>query len=644
MEKHHFSNGNISFEYNIIDAGDYEIMDRNLFAKDVWDIGPKYKWGETAPSTDNSFNTYKYKGDQPDTVSKYCESSSEWGSTGSPDDLTVLQASDSPASLIGDGWKLPSTNEWGKITEYLYNEFGPLQIQYKDNIGYAIWGSLIFPLEEVQVDTERNHIWLENLAGDASGCPPCTAYINRIDVIRGTLNDCSIEYYERYLGCSIRLIRPKKKNKYLTFTSEGTSHLSTNLHGEYTYFELEVSRDTINWTSSHLFNEQPDEYEVTTSSPLYVRAVNSNDGNKSMTINTDNYGYFVMSGDPIWCFGDATSLLNHEADLDYIPEYAFCNLFQDCTILKSAPYIKCNSFRESSCSSMFCRCSSLTETPLLKIRLVRQYSLDNMFAECANLSHIKIMLISTEYSLPSAYSDMFYEVADNGVLEYINYHITRDDYQNNITHFSNLPSNWIIKNEFNGQSLQESWYPKLICEDYPLSQWRDMIVNNEGYEVISSMRELCLNYNEGEDDWDDLILHCNTSSDFEYFLRTHLFLNLINYSNVQQYYPYADHINIGGTEYVAYTELIDCGAPYDIPPVNLFLVPQSLTYNDFEEKSAAGYRCQDYNTKSGNRFSPFVGIITVDSPYIYVSKTHNNYGEHNDFWYGDKFLLFIDEY
>lgn len=84
-------------------------------------FGDFLAWGETAPKDIYDWKSYKYSDVVPEhdcfKLSKYCTDSLS-GLNGFVDNLTVLESVDDAAAVCwGDGWRMPTIDEWGELLE-----------------------------------------------------------------------------------------------------------------------------------------------------------------------------------------------------------------------------------------------------------------------------------------------------------------------------------------------------------------------------------------------------------------------------------------------------------------------------------------------------------------------------------------------
>ena len=90
----------------------------NVGASTPYEDGDYFAWGETAPKSDYSWNTYKWCKGSFDTLTKYCNSSS-YGYNGFTDDKTVLDAEDDAATANwGADYRMPTYAEFTELSSY----------------------------------------------------------------------------------------------------------------------------------------------------------------------------------------------------------------------------------------------------------------------------------------------------------------------------------------------------------------------------------------------------------------------------------------------------------------------------------------------------------------------------------------------
>ena len=105
----------------------------NLGAEKPEDYGDYYAWGETAPKSDYSWETYKWCNGASNKLTKYCLKANTdcWDGEGSPDGKTVLDPEDDAAHVqLGGKWRMPTMKEMDALLalksneDYTWEEFG----------------------------------------------------------------------------------------------------------------------------------------------------------------------------------------------------------------------------------------------------------------------------------------------------------------------------------------------------------------------------------------------------------------------------------------------------------------------------------------------------------------------------------------
>lgn len=189
-----------------------------------------------------------------------------------------------------------------------------------------------------------------------------------------------------------------KVNKYLTFSSEGTTTLSLDNWGNNTPI-LFYSLDKVSWT-------QWDYSEITfsRSSPIYLYG----DNPKGFSLSEKKFSSFYASGDKFSVSGSIMSLINRNADLSYIPcDFCFYYLFAGCKLLLSAPDLPAETLSVGCYAKMFQSCTSLTATPQLPATNLAGRCYGDMFLGCTSLITASA-LPATEME-SSCYENMFNE-------------------------------------------------------------------------------------------------------------------------------------------------------------------------------------------------------------------------------------------
>ncbi len=92
----------------------------NLGAKNPWEYGKYYAWGETQTKDDYSWETYKYCKGSLETLTKYCYDAG-YGNESFTDNLTTLEAADDAATAVfGSYYSTPTNAEWKELGSQCY--------------------------------------------------------------------------------------------------------------------------------------------------------------------------------------------------------------------------------------------------------------------------------------------------------------------------------------------------------------------------------------------------------------------------------------------------------------------------------------------------------------------------------------------
>ena len=87
------------------------------------------------------------------------------------------------------------------------------------------------------------------------------------------------------------------------------------------------------------------------------------------------------------CTGDIRTLLDWKNYSTVETQNArFCNLFQDCCVLTSAPELPATKLANCCYYFMFWKCTNLTSAPVLPATTLAVHCYSNMFSECTNLT------------------------------------------------------------------------------------------------------------------------------------------------------------------------------------------------------------------------------------------------------------------
>lgn len=213
---------------------------------------------------------------------------------------------------------------------------------------------------------------------------------------------------------------------YVTFTAEKAQKFMMKTNGNYNISGLEYSVNFGDWTTVEANKE------VTfggTNGDLRLRGTNT-DGTASAL---DKYSTitFTDSNVPVACTGDIRTLLDWDNYTTVNTENAmFINLFENCSVLTSAPELPATSLAYNCYYCMFLGCTNLKSAPKLpaptlttccyfamfamctnlksaelSIEFLDRDCCNSMFKNCTNLSSVTMLAPSKEITLSGSYLD-----------------------------------------------------------------------------------------------------------------------------------------------------------------------------------------------------------------------------------------------
>ena len=165
-------------------------------------------------------------------------------------------------------------------------------------------------------------------------------------------------------------------SNYLTLTSEGTTNLKlTDIGGNKP--KLYYSYDKTNWTEWDHKN-----ITFTSSSPLYL----CGDNTSGFNFTSSQYSTFSATGSLFDIDGSIMSLLDKDNTLAEIPcDSCFIRLFNQCSLLHSAPDLPATTLKSACYRSMFYSCTNLSEAPELPATIMKPSCYSSMFMNCTSL-------------------------------------------------------------------------------------------------------------------------------------------------------------------------------------------------------------------------------------------------------------------
>ena len=185
---------------------------------------------------------------------------------------------------------------------------------------------------------------------------------------------------------------------YVTFTAEAEQTFKMTTYGDYTISGLQYSVNNGKWQNVVV------DKEVTfggTNSTLRLRGTNIN-GTAYHYIKKYSTITFTDKNVKVACTGDIRTLLNWKYyDTVDTQNARFCNLFDGCSVLTSAPELPATKLADYCYYGMFFCCTSLTAAPELKATTLAVRCYSSMFEGCTKLSTVTMLAPSDQITSAS---------------------------------------------------------------------------------------------------------------------------------------------------------------------------------------------------------------------------------------------------
>ena len=192
-----------------------------------------------------------------------------------------------------------------------------------------------------------------------------------------------------------------KYTPYLTFKAERAQTFKMTVQYGYKISKLEYSVNGGDWTLVEPNTEVPFGGDK---GDLRLRGTNSKGTASSWNANST---ITFTENAPVACTGDIRTLLDWSNYNKVETQNAkFCNLFDDCRVLTSAPELPAETLAEGCYSNMFNSCTNLTSAPALPATTLARGCYSTMFRFCTNLESAPIL--SAETLAQNCYNSMFY--------------------------------------------------------------------------------------------------------------------------------------------------------------------------------------------------------------------------------------------
>ena len=185
---------------------------------------------------------------------------------------------------------------------------------------------------------------------------------------------------------------------YVTFTADAEQTFKMTTYGDYTISGLQYSVNNGKWQNVVV------DKEVTfggTNSTLRLRGTNIN-GTAYHYIKKYSTITFTDKNVKVACTGDIRTLLDWKNYKTVDTQNAkFCNLFDGCSVLTSAPELPATKLADYCYYGMFFCCTSLTAAPELKATTLAVRCYSSMFEGCTKLSTVTMLAPSDQITSAS---------------------------------------------------------------------------------------------------------------------------------------------------------------------------------------------------------------------------------------------------
>ena len=192
-----------------------------------------------------------------------------------------------------------------------------------------------------------------------------------------------------------------KYTPYLTFKAERAQTFKMTVQYDYKISKLEYSVNGGDWILVEPNTEVPFGGDK---GDLRLRGTNS----KGTASSWNAYSTITFTENaPVACTGDIRTLLDWSNYNKVETQNAkFCNLFDDCRVLTSAPELPATSLAQYCYKGMFHGCTNLTSAPVLPATTLAYGCYSSMFHGCTNLTSAP--KLSAEKLADACYGNMFF--------------------------------------------------------------------------------------------------------------------------------------------------------------------------------------------------------------------------------------------
>jgi uncharacterized protein (TIGR02145 family) len=234
----------------------------NVGADSPEDYGDYFAWGETTPKDTYYWSNYQYSYINNTTLTKYCNNAS-YGYNGFTDNLTTLLPEDDAATTNwGDGWRMPTEEEWEELLNNTTNTW-TTQNGVNGWLFTAANGNSVFlpaagyrDASDLILDGYNGAYWSSSLYTDNPG---------HASVLEFDPNNIVNQHYFRHFGHSVRPVRsPQTEHAYVDLgLPSGTKWATCNVgadspedYGDYFAWGETTPKDTYT-EENYTYSENP---------------------------------------------------------------------------------------------------------------------------------------------------------------------------------------------------------------------------------------------------------------------------------------------------------------------------------------------------------------------------------------------------
>ncbi len=363
----------------------------NIGATNPADDGSFFAWGETQSKSSFSYGTYKWSKGSTNTLTKYC-TDSQYGYSGFTDGLSkLLPEDDAAAANWGDGWKMPSMEQWMELTDDRYTtQFWTQKptTSGSQNYGYQITSktngnSVFIPAAghfigsiHVKNDSETWNYWTPSLSEDNSDA--AKFFQDNLNTKGVFDNDKTTA---RFLGLPVRpvLRSPVVYTEFVEATGKLTYYYDNMMDYRSGITEL---YDPVGTPNAVRFKGYNDKILKAVIDPSMMDAPLTSMSNMF-------YGNYDEETKENLYLKNMTGIEGLRNLNTSIVTNMF-EMFDGCSSLKALYLSSFNTQNVTTMYGMFSRCSSLQSLDLSSFNTENVYHMSYMFSNCSSLQVLDI--------------------------------------------------------------------------------------------------------------------------------------------------------------------------------------------------------------------------------------------------------------